>query len=94
MWLTLVLKKWTKSKYRLELWPPDVSKKEEMLVFKQLLTFLKHAVPLNWVTSCSGYVESNYAECNHACYAEWCHSVHTYTECQYALVMLSVIMIS
>ncbi len=26
VWLTLVLKKWTAFKYRLELWPPDVSK--------------------------------------------------------------------
>jgi hypothetical protein len=40
------LKKWTILNYRLELWPLDVFKKEWMLVFKQLFTFLKCAVPL------------------------------------------------
>ncbi len=33
--------KWTKFKYTLELWTPDVSKKEKMLVFKQLFSFFK-----------------------------------------------------
>ncbi len=40
-----MLKERTTFKYRLEFFPPGVSKLKEMLVFQQLLKFSKRAVP-------------------------------------------------